>query len=159
MDLSFFSIEIFCLHGFKCPRSVRKRIETKHGNMKKRTGGVLEIIDEVEVTTTAGEVQAVDTENKVLWTLMKIHPLPVWVIVSDQLYMLAIVMLTVSTILLLKWVGVWNSNNSDIWHPSTTVARKLKKKEKQKKRKSYEPKLTEDGMLADCNQRWAIWNA
>lgn len=63
--------------------------------MKKRTEGVLEIIDEVEVTTTAGEVQAVDTENAVPWTQMKIHPLPAWVIVSDQLYTLPFVMLAV----------------------------------------------------------------
>lgn len=124
--------------------------------MKKRTEGVLEIIDEVEVTTTAGKVQVVDTENAVPWTLMKIHPLPAWVIVSDQLYTLSFVMLAV---LLLKWVEVWKSNNCDLWHPSTTVARKLKKKEKQKKRKAYEPKLTEDGMFSVCNQRWAIWNA
>ncbi len=69
--------------------------------MKKRTEGVLEIIDEVEVTTTAGEVQGVDTKNTVPWNQMKIHPHPALVIVSDQLYTLSFVMLAV---LLLKWL-------------------------------------------------------
>lgn len=47
---------------------------------------------------------------------------------------------------------------TNLWHPSNPVARKLKK-EKQKKRKSYEPKLTQDGTFAVRNQLWAIWDA
>lgn len=123
--------------------------------MKKKTGGVLEITGGV----TAGEVQAVDTENVALWTRMKILPLPAWVTVSDQLDVLTFIMLVMLVVLLLKWVEGWKSNNSDLWHPSKPVARKLKKKEKQKKRKAYEPKLTQDGMFAVCNQLWSIWDA